>query len=127
VQLLNPLKRIFRVPRVTLARAGLALAIAVGADGLQMLTNIPGWEGPDQLIDVVAMILTSWLLGFHILLLPTFVVELIPVLDDLPTWTACTIAVLIIRRREQRALPPLPPQSLPPPPLPPASTNKGSL
>jgi hypothetical protein len=66
--------------------------------------------------------------GFHILLLPTFVVELIPVLDDLPTWTACTIAVLIIRRREQRALPPLPPQSLPPPPpLPPASTSEGGL
>jgi hypothetical protein len=128
VQLLNPLKRIFRVPKVTLARACLALAIAVGADGLQMLTSFLGWVGPDQLIDVVAMILTCWLLGFHILLLPTFVVELIPVLDDLPTWTACTIAVLIIRRREQRALPPLPPQSLPPPPpLPPASTSEGGL
>ena len=116
------------MPKVTLARACLALAIAVGADGLQMLTSFLGWVGPDQLIDVVAMILTCWLLGFHILLLPTFVVELIPVLDDLPTWTACTIAVLIIRRREQRALPPLPPQSLPPPPpLPPASTSKGGL
>ena len=102
------------MPRVTLARACLALAIAIGADTLQMLTGVFGWEGPDQVIDVVAMILTSWLLGFHILLLPTFVVELLPVLDDLPTWTACTLAVLIIRRREQRVL--LPPPIIPPPP-----------
>ncbi len=104
------------MPRVTPARACLALAIAVGADGLQMLTGPAGWVGLDQAIDIVAMILTSRLLGFHILLLPTFVLELFPVLDDLPTWTACTIAVLIIRRREQRAQP-LPPIIPPPPPV----------
>ena len=37
------------------------------------------------------MILTSWVIGFHFLLLPTFVIELVPVLDDLPTWTACRL------------------------------------
>ena len=101
------------MPRLTVGRACFALAIAIGADVLQIFTGPWGWVGLDQVIDVVAMILTSRLLGFHILLLPTFVLELFPVLDDLPTWTACTIAVLIIRRREQRAL--LPPPTIPPP------------
>ena len=102
------------MPRLTVGRACLALAIAIGADVLQIFTVAWGWAGPDQVIDVVAMILTSRLLGFHILLLPTFVLELFPVLDDLPTWTACTIAVIIIRRREQRTL--LPPPIIPPSP-----------
>jgi len=48
------------------------------------------------------MVLTSWLIGFHWLLLPTFVLELVPVLEDLPTWTACTIAVIALRKRGQR-------------------------
>jgi len=66
---------------------------------------------PDQVIDAVAMILTAWLIGFHALLLPTFVVELVPVLDDLPSWTACVVAVIALRKREQRlATPPVPPE-----------------
>jgi hypothetical protein len=48
------------------------------------------------------MVLTSWLIGFHWLLLPTFVLELVPVLEDLPTWTACTIAVIVLRKSGQR-------------------------
>ncbi|MGC9944045.1 MAG: hypothetical protein ABSE48_19635 [Verrucomicrobiota bacterium] len=118
----HTLKRLLRVPRLTVVRACVALAISVGADGLQLITGMFGWEGPDQVIDFVAMTLTSWLLGFHILLLPTFVVELIPVLDDLPTWTACTIAVIVVRRREQRTM--APPQPSPPRSLPPLPTGK---
>jgi hypothetical protein len=34
------------------------------------------------------------------------VIELVPVLEDLPTWTACVIAVIVLRRREQRHAPP---------------------
>jgi hypothetical protein len=56
----------------------------------------------------VARVLVSWVIGFHILLLPTFVIELVPVLEDLPTWTACTAAVIALRRREQRPTPPPP-------------------
>jgi hypothetical protein len=41
--------------------------------------------------------------------LPTFVVELVPVLEDLPTWTACVAAVIALRKREQNLPPPAPP------------------
>ncbi len=49
------------------------------------------------------MVLTMWALGFHWLLLPTFALELVPALDDLPTWTACVIAVIALRKRAERA------------------------
>jgi hypothetical protein len=59
-------------------RIVLALAIAVVADGLQFLFGLLPFV--DQAIDVVGMILTSWVIGFHWLLLPTFVVKLVPFL-----------------------------------------------
>ena len=43
--------------------------------------------------------LTCAALGFHMLLLPTFVIELVPVADMLPTWTGCTAAVVMLRKR----------------------------
>jgi hypothetical protein len=100
-------KRLFRKPPLTRARIVIALAIAVVADGLQLLLGPFGWAFGDQIIDIIAMVLTSRAIGFHWLLLPTFVVEFIPLLDDLPTWTACTIAVIALRKREQRAAPPI--------------------
>ncbi len=81
----------------------LALAVAVVADGLQLSLGPLGWAGIDQTIDFVAMIVTMWILGFHLLLLPTFFVELIPVIEDLPTWTACVAAVIALRKRAQPA------------------------
>jgi hypothetical protein len=104
-QKLNPL---LHVPQLTRVRILLALAVAVSADGLQFLLNAAGWFGPDQAIDLAAMLLTNWLLGFHWLLLPTFILELAPIADDLPTWTACVVAVIILRSRQQRTPPPLP-------------------
>jgi hypothetical protein len=86
MKLPDSLNRMFRVPKLTWPRIILALAVAL----------------LDQAIDCVAMALTSWLIGFHWLLLPTFVLELVPVLEDLPTWTACTIAVIALRKRGQR-------------------------
>ena len=83
-----------------------ALAVAVVADALQLLLGPLGWVFGDQIIDVIAMALTTWAIGFHWLLLPTFVTEFIPLLNELPTWTACVIAVIALRKREQRALPP---------------------
>jgi len=92
----------------------LALGVAVAADGLQLLLGALGWLGLDQTIDCVVMVLISRIIGFHILLLPTFVIELVPVLEDLPTWTACTAAVIVLRKREQDQ-PPCPPPPSPPP------------
>jgi hypothetical protein len=104
------LSRVFRTPQLTRIRIVIALMIAVAADGLQFFLGPFAWVFVDQAIDVMAMGLTSWVIGFHWLLLPTFALELIPVLDALPTWTACVIAVIAIRKREQRsASPPIPP------------------
>ncbi len=96
------LTRISRIPVLTGPRIVFALAVAIAADGLQFITGPFGWAGLDQIIDVVAMLLTAWALGFHLLLLPTFILELVPGLDDLPTWTACVIAVIVLRRKAQR-------------------------
>ncbi|MGA9778371.1 MAG: hypothetical protein ACLPRE_10345 [Limisphaerales bacterium] len=80
----------------------LALAVAVVADGVQLLLGPLGWAFGDQLIDIVAMLLVSWLIGFHWLLLPSFVLELVPAVDELPTWTACVVAVIALRRRREK-------------------------
>lgn len=106
---LEKLNVLFRAPRLTMLRMVLAFVTAVVADGLQLLLGPFGWEGFDQAIDVVAMVAISRIVGFHILLLPTFVVELVPVIEDLPTWTACTVAVIFLRKREQNNPPPPPP------------------
>ena len=79
----------------------LALAVAVIADALQILLLPFAWTFVESAVDVVAMILTTWILGFHLLLLPTFVVELVPVVDLIPTWTACVAAVIALRKRNQ--------------------------
>jgi hypothetical protein len=104
----DKLNALLRVPPLTRARMILALAVAVAADGLQLLLGPLGWAFADQAIDCVAMIVMSWIIGFHILFLPTFVVELVPLLEDLPTWTACTAAVIALRKREQNKNPPPP-------------------
>ena len=97
------LEGVFRVPKVTWMRVLAALVIGLAADGIEFAFGLFGVIGVDEIIDVVAMLLTSWLLGFHWLLLPTFVLKLAPVVDDFPTWTACVVVVAAIRRREQRA------------------------
>ena len=99
---------LFHVPVLTRLRIALAIVVAAAADGVQLLLADVGWFGLDQAIDCVAMVVISWLIGFHILFLPTFVVELVPLVEDLPTWTACTAAVIVLRKREQRQPPPPP-------------------
>jgi hypothetical protein len=96
----------FRTPTLTRTRIIFALAVAVIADGLQFFLGPLGWAPVDQIIDVIAFGLTAWAIGFHLLLLPTFIAEFFPVVDMLPTWTACVIAVIALRKREQRAMPP---------------------
>jgi hypothetical protein len=100
------LSLMFRAPKLTRTRIVLALAVAVTADGVQFFLGPIGWAFIDQGIDVVAFVLTAWTIGFHLLLLPTFLVEIFPVVDMLPTWTACVIAVIALRKRDQNAVPP---------------------
>jgi len=102
--------RLLRTPTLTWPRIVLALFVAVAGDGLQWLLGPVGWAFGAQIIDVIVMFLTSWLIGFHWLLLPSFVLELIPLTDEFPTWTACVITVTVLRRREQRASKPLAPE-----------------
>lgn len=106
---MNPpekLNRMFRIVKLTRTRIAFALGVAVIADGVQFFLGPVGWVVIDQVIDVMAFALTAWLLGFHLLLLPTFIVEFFPVADILPTWTACVLAVIVLRKREQNAAPP---------------------
>lgn len=103
MKLLEKLVQPFRAKPMTRGRMVFALAVAVVADGLQVALSVPGAFGLVQIIDVGAMILTTLALGFHFLLLPTFIVELVPVVDMLPTWTACTAAVIAWRKRAENA------------------------
>ncbi len=96
----------FQIPVLTRNRIRLAYAVAITADALQLLLGPFGWTFPDQVIDVIAMILTMALLGFHPLLLPTFIVEFVPLVDMLPTWTACVALVVWLRKKQQTAKPP---------------------
>ncbi len=87
-------------PVLTRWRIALALAVAAAADAGQLLVGPLGWIFIDQAIDVLAMALTMAILGFHPLLLPSFVIELIPVADMLPTWTGCVVAVIALKKRQ---------------------------
>jgi hypothetical protein len=104
-----------QVPRLTSRRIVAAFGLAVVVDGVQLVLGPLGWSIADEMLDVVAMVAISWLLGFHPLLLPTFLIEFFPVTDVLPTWTGCVGLVVALRRREQRratcAAPALPPRS----------------
>ena len=100
-QILNP-------PRVSRARILCALAIAVGADALQILLIPFAWTFAQSFVDIVAMGLVMLVLGFHPMLLPTFIIELIPGVDLIPTWTGCVLAVIALRKHAER-------KSAPPP------------
>ena len=80
-------------------RIAAALAIAIAADIFSVVIGPFGLTFADEVVDVAVMGLETWLLGFHLLFLPTFVVEVLPVVDALPTWTACVLAVVALRRR----------------------------
>ena len=87
-------------PRVvSRQRIVFAFIVAVITDGLQLALGPFGWVFADEGLDVLAMIFISWAIGFHLLLLPTFLIEFIPGPDMLPTWTGCTAAVLMLRRK----------------------------
>lgn len=89
-------------PTLTWPRVAFALVVAVAADFVQFVLGPLGWFLPDEAIDVLAMIVTTLAIGFHPLLLPTFILELLPVADLWPSWTVCVLAVIALRRHELR-------------------------
>ncbi len=97
----------FRAKPLTRARIATAMAVAVLADAVQIAAGPLGWVGFVQVVDVIAMIITSLLIGFHPLLLPTFIIELVPIVDMVPTWTGCVGAVLLLRKRSEPSAPPV--------------------
>ena len=98
---------------VTSRQAALAVAVGVIADLIQLPINVVSLsviaavpaEAVDFFVDAVTAIIVVRLLGFHWTLLPTFAVELVPVLDAAPTWTACVLYVISRRKAEGRYLP----------------------
>jgi hypothetical protein len=115
MKILDTINNRLFVPKLTRARIVSAIAVAAVVDALQ-LTQIPILE---QALDVVAMVATTWLIGFHVLLLPTFAIEFIPLIESIPFWTGCVIAVIALRGKNQ---PPGPTVSTSPPPLPPPAS-----
>jgi hypothetical protein len=85
---------------LTRSRIKAAYAVAIATDVLQFGLGPFGWVFTDEILDVLALIATTRLLGFHPLLLPTFVLELVPVIDVLPTWTACVALVVAMRKKQ---------------------------
>lgn len=91
-------------PRPSPRRIVAARIIAVTADALQ-LGLFPffaqGAISPaSDAVDLVVAALLLWLLGWHVAFLPSFIVELIPMADLFPTWTA---AVFFVTRKGGRA------------------------
>src|SRR6266508_1539657 len=95
------MSNLFRTPTLTRRRIQLAFVVAILSDAVQLGLGPLGWTFFDEIIDVIAMLLTSWLLGFHLLLVPTFLFELIPIVDMLPTWTGCVSLLVSLRKKEQ--------------------------
>ena len=132
MSLLDKLTGRLNAPKLTRGRIAAAMTIACVADVLQIALMPVAWTFAQSAVDVVAMLLAMWVIGFHLLLLPTFILEFIPGVDMLPTWTACMIAVIALRKREQSGSQPvidvdaapstkptelsLPPIANPPPP-----------
>jgi len=96
---------IFNQPVLNAARVRLAYGVAIATDVLQVVLGPLGWAFADETLDVIAAVMTWRLLGFHPLLLPTFVIEFLPVADMLPTWTGCVALVVALRRRQQTTAP----------------------
>jgi hypothetical protein len=87
-----------RVPDERRVRAARILALAV--DALQWIL-LPVFAGGatsplNNGLDVVVGVAMTWLVGWHWAFLPTFLAELIPFFDLVPTWT---LAVFFATRR----------------------------
>lgn len=102
------MKRLSMREGVTAAQVKAARIVAASADLLQIVllpAFFPGSLSPAaDVIDVVVALVMLRLLGWHWAFLPTFVVELVPLVDLVPTWTAAVF--LVTRGLETPAAPP---------------------
>ena len=82
---------------ITPAQVKAARIVAAAADLLQIVllpAFFPGWLSPAaDVIDVLVALVMLRLVGWHWAFLPTFVVELVPFADRIPTWTAAIFFV----------------------------------
>ncbi len=73
-------RRVLLAYAAALAVDGLQVGLGAATGGLSMLV--------DKGLDLVAAVCLWALLGWHWALLPSFLVELVPVVELAPTWTA---------------------------------------
>jgi hypothetical protein len=95
------LSRFFDAPVLTRGRVSMAYGVAIASDVLQFVLGPFGWAFFDEILDVFAMFAISRAIGFHVLLLPTFAIEFLPVTDMLPTWTGAVALIVGLRRKQQ--------------------------
>ncbi|MBU6399334.1 MAG: hypothetical protein KGS61_03365 [Verrucomicrobia bacterium] len=93
-----------------------AYAVAVGADLLQIglfPLFVEGIASPlNATLDVIVGLVLTLLVGWHFAFLPTFIVELVPLVDVVPTW----ILAVFIATRQTRGAPAAPASTRPVPP-----------
>ncbi|HEY2925064.1 MAG TPA: hypothetical protein VGJ98_08890 [Candidatus Eisenbacteria bacterium] len=87
------------------ARIWAARAIALGADAIQIFA-VPFFFGGaasplNDALDVVVGAVLVLLVGWHFAFLPTFIAELVPMLNIFPTWTTAVLFVTRGRRVAQ--------------------------
>src|ERR1700733_14677967 len=99
------------------SRIKLARGIAIGADALQIILFpllAEGFISPlDDALDVVVCGTLTWLVGWHLAFLPSFMLKVAPMVDMVPTWT---LAVLFATRQKKSESPIIDISSDPPPP-----------
>jgi hypothetical protein len=97
------------VPELTRKRILTAYAVAIVADLIEFpiaaleLTVIgaPVAMFLSFVLDVLVFGIMTFVLGFHWLFLPSFLVEVVPGLDMLPTWVGCVFFVVRQRKKAQ--------------------------
>ncbi len=96
-------------PILTRKRIIAAYAVAIVADLIEFpitaaemtVFAAPAAEGVAFVVDAVVFGILTKLLGFHWAFLPSFLVEIVPGLDLLPTWVGCIWFVIRQRKNEQ--------------------------
>src|SRR5215468_8323911 len=105
--------------RMTPSRSRIRAArlVALAVDALQIVVFPvfgPGALSPfEDGLDVATALVMTWLVGWHWSFLPSFLAELVPGLDLVPTWT---VSVWMATRHVAPAPPPSAPPSPPSPP-----------
>ena len=99
ISLLSKLSGLLEPPVMTRRRVWFAYAVALLTDAVQLLLGPLGWIWVDEALDIVAMIAVSRAIGFHVILLPTFALEFLPMADMLPTWTGAVAFLVSFRQR----------------------------